>query len=83
MRRASTVRIGWVDQIAEMNDGVIVNLKRMNQWPYTDGKVPMLKPGKYTLCVSVGDADGTPKIALPLKGEAGNRRYKVGEIEVK
>lgn len=82
VRRASMVRIGWVDQIAEMNDGVIVNLKRMDQWPYADGKVPMLKPGKYTLCVSVGDADGTPKIALPLKNQIGERRYKVGEIEV-
>jgi len=82
VRHASTVRIGWNAEIPEMNDGVILNLKRANRWPYADGKVPILKPGKYTLCVSVGDSDGTPKIALPLKNHVGERRYKIGEITV-
>jgi len=38
--------------------------------------VTMLKPGKYRLAVSVGKADGTPEIALPIKGRIdGSRRY--------
>ena len=49
-----------------------------------DDVVTMLKPGKYTLAVSVGSLQGTPQIALPLEGQIGStRRYAPGEIEVK
>ena len=49
-----------------------------------DDVVTMLKPGKYTLAVSVGSLQGTPQIALPLEGQIGStRRYALGEIEVK
>ncbi|MCX7599717.1 MAG: DUF4832 domain-containing protein [Armatimonadetes bacterium] len=41
-----------------------------------------LKAGRYDVFVSVGTATGTPVIALPLAGEDGQRRYKVGEISV-
>ena len=41
----------------------------------------MLKPGRYSLCVSVGSKQGTPEIALPLANGAG-RRYPLGSIEV-
>lgn len=41
----------------------------------------LLKPGDYTLCVSVGRADGTPEVALPLSGGCG-RRYPIGRISV-
>jgi hypothetical protein len=43
---------------------------------------PPTKPGPYDLFVSVGQRDGTPQIALPLKDGDGQRRYKVGRIEV-
>ena len=43
----------------------------------------MLKPGTYRLAVSVGKADGTPEIALPLEGQIGSsRRYAVGAVRV-
>ena len=40
------------------------------------------QPGNYDLYVSVGLRDGTPKIALPHEGDDGQRRYKLGKIEV-
>ena len=44
-------------------------------------KVELLKPGVYTLAVSVGRKDGKPEIALPLEGGI-DRIYPVGKIEV-
>jgi hypothetical protein len=41
----------------------------------------MLAPGEYTLCVSVGDRQGTPVIALPLS-VGFDRRYPVGKVKV-
>ncbi len=41
---------------------------------------PTTKPGTYDLYVSVGKLDGTPVIAMPLKGDDGQRRYKLGQI---
>lgn len=38
--------------------------------------------GEYDVFVSVGQLDGTPVIALPLGGDDGQRRYKVGQIVV-
>jgi hypothetical protein len=43
--------------------------------------VDLLRPGVYTLAVSVGRADGKPEIALPLSGGKG-RVYPVGKITV-
>ncbi len=43
---------------------------------------PPLAPGTYAISVSVGRPDGTPRIALPLAGDDGQRRYRVGEIRV-
>ena len=45
-------------------------------------KVELLKPGTYTLAVSVGRKDGKPEIALPLSGGA-DRVYPIGKIVVK
>lgn len=42
----------------------------------------VLKPGSYTLWVSIGTRTGTPKIALPLADEDGQRRYRLGEIRI-
>ena len=58
------------------------------QWPvYKDtrsdhGFAANMKPGKYTLYVSIGQRDGTPVIALPHNDDDGYRRYKVGTVEV-
>lgn len=43
---------------------------------------PPTKPGKYDVFVSLGSRDGTPKIALPMPGDDGQRRYKVGQIRL-
>jgi hypothetical protein len=42
----------------------------------------LLKPGRYDVYVSVGTRSGTPTIALPLAGGDGQRRYRLGSIEV-
>jgi hypothetical protein len=43
---------------------------------------PAAKPGTYDVFVSVGRRDGTPELALPMVGDDGRRRYKVGTIRV-
>jgi hypothetical protein len=43
---------------------------------------PTTLAGDYDLYVSVGRRDGTPEIALPLDGDDGARRYKVGSITI-
>ncbi len=43
---------------------------------------PPTKPGTYDVFVSVGQRDGTPQMALPLKDGDGQRRYKVGQIRM-
>jgi hypothetical protein len=43
---------------------------------------PTTKPGTYDLYVSVGTRDGTPTIALPLKDDDGQRRYRLGPITI-
>ena len=43
---------------------------------------PPTKPGAYDVFVSVGQRDGTPLIALPLRGQNGQRRYKLGQIRL-
>ena len=43
---------------------------------------PPTKAGTYDLFVSIGQRDGTPKIALPLKDNDGQRRYKVGQMRI-
>jgi hypothetical protein len=38
--------------------------------------------GVYDVLISVGQRDGTPRIALPLEGDDGQRRYRLGKIEL-
>ena len=46
-------------------------------------RVPTLRPGLYSLCVSIGRCDGTPRIALPLdSGVGASRRYRLGTIRI-
>jgi hypothetical protein len=41
-----------------------------------------LKPGDYTVFVSVGARTGTPRLALPLAGDDGQHRYRLGTVRV-
>ncbi|MGD0088904.1 MAG: DUF4832 domain-containing protein [Planctomycetota bacterium] len=41
-----------------------------------------LAAGKYSVFVSVGTQTGSPRIALPLEGHDGQRRYAIGAVEV-
>ncbi|MGN1063919.1 MAG: hypothetical protein ACI4QC_00780, partial [Thermoguttaceae bacterium] len=43
---------------------------------------PVTKPGQYDVYLSVGQRDGTPVYALPIPGDDGQRRYKIGTISV-
>jgi hypothetical protein len=42
----------------------------------------ILKPGTYRVFVSVGSRIGTPRLALPLAGEDGQKRYQLGTIRL-
>ena len=81
--RKSLCSFGWVGEIPQINDGVWVFTQTRKVGNFaTDTRVPTLSPGTYTLCVSLGDRDGTPRLALPLKnGQA--LRYPIGKIAVK
>ena len=41
-----------------------------------------LAPGTFGVFVSVGTRDGTPRLALPLEGDDGERRYRLGDVRV-
>ena len=43
---------------------------------------PTTKPGVYDLYISVGERDGTPVYELPLPDSDGQRRYKIGRLEL-
>jgi hypothetical protein len=49
---------------------------------YTLPPAHILKAGTYDLYISVGTATGEPVIALPLAGDDGHRRYRLGRIKV-
>ena len=46
------------------------------------GIAPATRPGRYQVFVSVGRRDGTPVFELPLDNGDGQRRYRVGTIEL-
>lgn len=79
-RLDSIVHFGF-DAVTVTNDAVYTAAVRAGLEP---PKVwHMLRAGTYDLCVSIGSRQGTPKIALPLKGEIGTtRRYRLGKIVV-
>lgn len=43
---------------------------------------PTTRPGTYDVFVSAGSRDGTPQIALPLAGDDGQRRYRLGKVSL-
>ena len=72
-------RFGCTAPIPPWNDKVLAELRAKGR--VTETSFDMLAPGEYTLCVSVGDRQGTPVIALPLAG-GNDRRYPVGKVTV-
>lgn len=79
----SRCTFGWAGEIPQANDGVWVYTQAKKVGAFaTDTRVPTLTPGAYTLAVSLGDRDGTPRLALPLAGGVG-RRYPVGTVKVR
>jgi hypothetical protein len=57
---------------------------RTNECQIVVGQVaPATKPGTYTVFVSVGQRDGTPRIALPLADDDGQHRYRLGAITLR
>lgn len=81
-KHGSDCRVGIVTPIPRINEGVILRMKERDTWPPLGDDVPTLRPGVYSVYVSVGKSDGTPVIALPLAGNDGKRRYKIGTIAV-
>ena len=77
---ATTCRWGCRAPIPPWNDQVLQTLRSQGRVQQTS--FDMLKPGTYTLCVSVGRATGVPEIALPLE-RGKSRRYPVGSVTVK
>lgn len=56
----------------------------MHESTFTIGGIaPTTQPGSYDLFVSVGLREGTPRIALPLPEEDGQRRYRIGKVTLK
>ncbi len=82
VKHGTPCRVGIVTPIPTINEGVIMKMKERNVYPAFGENVPTLRPGTYDVFVSVGKADGTPVIALPLTGDDGKRRYKIGTMEV-
>lgn len=75
----SVGRFGYTAPIPPWNDMVLFGLRAKGRVKETS--FDMLAPGEYTLCVSVGDRQGTPVIALPIAGGNG-RRYPIGKVVV-
>lgn len=60
---------------------VILNWCRRNRRNDPGEFVSLLRPGAYTLAVSVGRRNGTAEIALPLENGS-ERIYPIGKIVV-
>jgi hypothetical protein len=75
------LQVGPADQAPIRNVCATLTIARV----YTDGPRSFsrsARAGTYDVYVSVGTLDGTPQIALPLDQEDGQRRYRVGTIQV-
>jgi hypothetical protein len=76
----TSCRLGFTKPIPQPDNCVVWARKKGREFADT---VEMLKPGTYTLAVSVGTPQGTPQIALPLPGGRPDRRYPLGRIVVR
>ena len=77
----SPCTFGYTAQVPNNGNDAILNWCIQNNQDDPGKTVALLKPGVYTLAVSVGRNDGKPEIALPLEGGVG-RVYPVGRISV-
>ena len=48
----------------------------------TEGYAPPVMPGRYDLWISIGDADGTPRIALPHDPTDVQKRVRIGSVQL-
>jgi hypothetical protein len=71
--------------VRELNPGPASAVPtRANECEFVIGQfAPVTKPGEYAVYVSVGQRDGTPRIALPLEGDDGQHRYRLGTITLR
>lgn len=81
-RTDSTVHFGFVHKLPRFNDPVQWVTEERDKIHRFGENVPTLPGGAYDLAVSVGARDGTPEIALPMKGRAG-LRYIIGKLTVR
>jgi hypothetical protein len=81
--RISIFHIGFLTPERFFNDFTLKMEQRPGSEFYAGPVTPATNPGVYDVFVSVGMKDGTPLIALPLHGDDGMRRYKIGTITVK
>ena len=80
MHAESICRFGRIQPIPPANDAVPADLRKRGR--VKAQTVSLLKSGTYTLCVSAGTRQGSPRIALPLAG-GDRRRYPLGKITVR
>ena len=68
----------------KLGEGVVGYVAQENKpmMTYTLPPQNILRPGAYDVYISVGDPTGLPTIALPLPGDDGSRRYRLGKITV-
>jgi len=78
----SPCTFGYAARLPDNGNDVILAYCRQNNVHVPPSTVQLLKPGTYTLAVSVGRADGTPRVALPLENGR-DRVYPLGTIEVR
>jgi hypothetical protein len=56
---------------------------RTNDCQFSVGRIaPATRPGECTVFISVGQRDGTPRLALPLADDDGQHRYRLGKIRL-
>jgi hypothetical protein len=74
----------WVDDSFDVRDLPVgpPGESEARESVMTQGVPVFLQPGEYDLFVSVGTVNGSPRIALPLEGNDGERRYRLGRIRV-
>ena len=77
----SPCTFGYTAPVPNNGNDAILNWCIQNNQDDPGKTVALLKPGVYTLAVSVGRNDGKPEIALPLENGVG-RVYPVGKVTV-
>ncbi len=83
VKLVSTFHAGFLTPEKFFNEFTLNMEQRPGSEFYAGPITPATSPGTYDLYVSVGLKDGTPVIALPLKGDDGRHRYKIGTLTLK